>query len=124
MNRQVNTRVTQGFTLIELMLAMTFVSVLLVAIAMTVIQMANIYNRGMTVKELNQASREVTDDLRRTTASSEVFAANVDGSDTADFFIIRTGSTAIGGRLCMGSESYIWNYTSAVDAGTDSNQTL
>lgn len=123
MNRQVNTRVTQGFTLIELMLAMTFVSVLLVAIAMTVIQMANIYNRGMTVKELNQASREVTDDLRRTAASSEVFAANVDGSDTADFFIIRTGSTAIGGRLCMGSESYIWNYTSAVEAGTDANLT-
>ena len=54
-----------GFTLIELMLAMTFISVLLLAIAMTIIQIGTIYNRGVTLKEVSQAARSISDELNR-----------------------------------------------------------
>lgn len=112
----------RGFTLIELMLSMTFVSVLLLAIAMTVIQMGTIYNRGMTLKELNQTSRDIADDLRRTVASSELFTINTDGSDSANYVTVKTGANIVGGRLCTGSFTYIWNIAKAIE-GSDANAT-
>jgi len=122
MNQRTNTK-QSGFTLIELMLSMTFVAVLLVTIALTIIQMANVYNRGMTLKEVNQSARDVADDLRRTAASSQVFAVNADGSDSTDSFAVRTGSTVVGGRLCTGTYSYLWNLAKATEAPINANAT-
>lgn len=117
MNQPVNTiRRNAGFTLIELMLSMTFVAVLLMAIAMTIIQVANIYNRGMTVKEVNQVSRAIADDMRRGVGASELFAVSTDGSDTADSFAVRSGSAVVGGRFCTGTFSYVWNLERPVQA--------
>jgi len=96
MNRVVK---QQGFTLIELMLAMAFISVLLLAIATTVIQVGTIYNHGMTLKEVNQTSREIASDVRRSVASSTQIVL-------ADDYI----ETSAGGRVCLGSVTYIWNY--------------
>lgn len=108
-----------GFTLIELMLAMAFVSVLLITIALTIIQMGTIYNRGMTLKEVNQSARDIADDLRRVVSSSEMFSAPVDSSDddTADYVKLRSAdrSMTYGGRLCTGSYSYIWNAAKAIE---------
>lgn len=116
MSHPTNTpRRTNGFTLIELMLSMTFVSVLLLTIAMTVIQMATIYNRGMTLKEVNQSARDIADDLRRSFSASQVFTVNVDGSDSTDYIKVNAGATPIGGRLCTGTVSYIWNYGRAIE---------
>jgi len=101
----------QGFTIIELMLAMTFVSFLLIGIAMTVIQIAAIYNKGTTLKEINQVSRELNDDLRRNIG----VVGNLDV--TTDYVLspaTATPSSAVGGRLCLGSYSYIWNYAKAL----------
>lgn len=124
MNQPINVhQQKRGFTLIELMLSMTFVSVLLMGIAMTVIQMATIYNRGMTVKEVNQSARDISDDMRRGVAASEVFIVNADGSDSADSLIVRSGATEIGGRLCTGTFSYLWNYSRPIEGGTDTNLT-
>jgi prepilin-type N-terminal cleavage/methylation domain-containing protein len=97
-------RVTRqtGFTLIELMLAMTFISVLLLAIAMTIIQIGTIYNRGVTLKEVSQAARSISDELNRSIAAAEVF-------DLETNYI----TTTAGGRLCTGSYSYLWNYQKA-----------
>jgi len=90
----------QGFTLIELMLAMTFVSALLLAIAMTVIQISNVYTRGLTIKEVNQAGRTISTDLKRGISQSAPFA--VPGPKYVD--------RSWGGRLCVGQYSYVWNY--------------
>lgn len=84
-----------GFTLIELMLAMTFIAVMLIAIAMLVIQISTIYNRGITLRQVNQAGRAVTSDMQRTIAGSSAFEVNQDALDR--------------GRLCTGQYSYIWN---------------
>ena len=118
MIQQTNTH-RRGFTLIELMLAMTFIAILLLTIAMTVIQMGTIYNRGMAIKEVNQASRDVADDLRRSVQASGVFEINPSGTDTTDFvrFMrpVNGNNVAVSGRLCLGSYSYIWNTIAAIE---------
>lgn len=93
-----------GFTLIELMLAMAFVSILLLAITMTVIQISSIFNRGLTLKEVNQAGRAMVDSVQDTIASSSPF-------DLSTKYIKQDW----GGRLCLGQYSYIWNYGTAID---------
>jgi type II secretory pathway pseudopilin PulG len=102
MNHEVNTR-QSGFTIIELMLAMAFVAALLLAVAMTIVQIGTIYNKGMTLKEVNQTGRVISDDIRRSIASSSVF-----DRDTSFF------TTSTGGRLCTGQMSYVWNYAEAI----------
>jgi len=93
----------KGFTLIELMLAMAFLSVLLLAIALTVIQIGKIYNRGITLTEVNQAARSIGDELTRGISSSQAFSLNT-----------KYLTTSAGGRLCLGQYSYIWNYGKAL----------
>lgn len=95
----------KGFTLVELMLAMSFVSVLLLAIALTIMQIGTTYNRGMTTKEMNQAARGISEDFRYNIAASASFSPT-DGS----FLVVRSGGIDAGARLCLGTYSYIWNY--------------
>lgn len=87
-----------GFTIIELMLAMSFVSVLLVSVAMLTIQISRQYTSGVTMKEINQAGAEISDDIRRTLAAST--AAEIKFATKND------GKTFI---LCSGQYSYIAN---------------
>lgn len=104
-----------GFTLIELMLAMTFIAVLLVAIAMTTIQISNIYDKGITLREVNQAGRAVSDELQRSIASSTPFDVTTTVPVPASSrYIAREG----GGRLCLGNYTYAWNYGKALVGGT------
>lgn len=88
------------------MLAMSFVAFLMLAIAMTTIQISNIYTRGITLREVNQAGRVVIDDLQRTVGSSARF-------DVATNY----NTQANGGRLCLGSFTYVWNNGSAITSG-------
>lgn len=93
----------KGFTLIELMLAMTFISFLLIAIAMTIIQISNTYNHGLTVKDLNQSSRSISTELQRSISQAVPFSI-VSGAGN------RYIQSTWGGRLCIGQFSYVWNY--------------
>jgi prepilin-type N-terminal cleavage/methylation domain-containing protein len=112
-----NQNKSTGFTLIELMLAMTFISVLLLAIALTTIQISNIYNKGITLREVNQAGRSVTSDLQRSIAGAipfDVTPKRDDSEATASSkYVVRDG----GGRLCLGSYTYAWNYGAALAGG-------
>lgn len=106
----------QGFTIIELTLAMLFISFLLLGIALTVIQIGGIYNRGTTTKEVTQASRDINDDISRTINASGPFKLSTD-------YVLRPSATSpAGGRLCLGTYSYIWNYAKAISTG-DTNVT-
>jgi len=89
---------------------MTFISFLLLGIALTVIQIGAVYNKGTTYKEINQASRTINAELDRdvSNASSLTLAT--------DYVITPATGTPAGGRLCLGSYSYIWNYAQAIDA--------
>lgn len=96
----------RGFTLIELMLAMSGVAFLLLAIAMTTMQISNIYSKGVTIKSVNQTGRDLSDALQRDIKGSKPF----DVADTAKFL-----DTSHGGRLCLGKYSYVWNYGATLD---------
>lgn len=117
MNRAVKQK---GFTLIELMLAMGFVAALLIAIAMTVIQISNIYNRGLTLKEVNQAGRSIASELQRSISASTPFSVdpNVGSHYLFEKVLVNTRYVGQpwGGRLCVGQYSYIWNYGKDIKA--------
>ncbi len=99
----------KGFTIIELMLAMTFTALLLMAVAMTTIQISDMYNKGITLKEVNQAGRSISDDITRTIAQSEPF----DIASPTSRYIVKSG----GGRLCTGRSTYVWNIGKALRGG-------
>lgn len=103
----------RGFTLIELMLAMSFVSVLFIGIAMITVQVGQTYNRGITIKAVNQAGRDVSDTLKRDIAASQ-------HSDIT--FVAQSTAGAQGlNRLCLGNYTYVWNYGRAIYEGTARN---
>ncbi len=84
---------------------MTFLSILLVMITMMVIRVGDIYNRGLTIKDVNQAGRVIIRDLQQTISQSRSF--DVTGGKN---FV----QTEYGGRLCTGQYSYIWNYAKTI----------
>lgn len=108
----------QGFTIIELMMAMSFVSLLLVAVAMTVIQISNIYNRGIILKDVNQAGRALVSELQQSIAQTSSFDVGNGTTNTSNYIIQDNG-----GRLCTGRYSYVWNYAKALGSTTASLNT-
>lgn len=87
---------SRGFTIIELMLAMSFISVLLLAIAMAGIQAGKLYNKGLVLQGVNQAGQDIGSVLRR-----DFLQANAQ--------MIASYETVSTGRLCLGGYSYLWN---------------
>jgi prepilin-type N-terminal cleavage/methylation domain-containing protein len=112
MNRVVRSQ--QGFTLVELMLSMTFISVLLLTIAVTVIQIGNIYNKGLTMRSVDQVGRVITSDIRRVISQSQPFTIE------NNYSVQRHPESQIGepdgGRLCTGTYTYIWNYGKSLES--------
>lgn len=98
-----------GFTLIELLLAMSFIAVLLLAIAMLIIRTGAIYSKGMALKDINQSSRSIADDFKRTLASERVGELN-----TKNYVNVPATGSAVSGRFCTGAYSYVWNTIDAV----------
>ena len=94
----------RGFTIIELLLAMSFLSTLMLAVAMTVVRMGEMYNRGLTVKEVNIAGRAISSDIKKSISESQPI--DLSSSATPKQYVPQ----AWGGRLCVGKYSYIWNY--------------
>jgi prepilin-type N-terminal cleavage/methylation domain-containing protein len=112
----------RGFTLIEMMLSMTFISILLLMIAMTTIQISNIYNKGITLREVNQAGRAISDELQRSIAATTPFDVTPKTSAapaTANSHYVKFTD---GGRLCLGQYSYVWNYGESIAKSTTYNK--
>lgn len=101
-------RRSRGFTLVELMLAMTFISMLLVAIAVSTIQIMHTYNRGLTVKAINQAGRDVGDRLKRDSLVTTL---------PNNYLVEPDNNNGNLGRLCLGSYSYLWAEANSLRSG-------
>lgn len=99
----------KGFTLIELMLSMTFVAVLLVTMIMAIMHISNTYTKGVTMKSINQAGRDINDTIRRDGAKPGLVNAPVQP--------FRGGGL---GRVCLGNYSYLWNESSRLLPGGES----
>lgn len=98
-----------GFTVIELTLAMVFLTFILIFTTTTTIQMMKTYNKGVTIKQINQAGRTITEDLARLLSAGK--ASDVDISYIAK------------GRLCVGNAVYMWTPVYKPDNTYNSNVT-
>ena len=87
-------RKNKGFTLLELAFAMSFLAFIMVFVVVVLMQIMNIYNKGVAMTQINQTGRQLADDLN----TSVRFAS----SAAVDF-------QSDGKRLCTGQVSYIWN---------------
>lgn len=109
-------RRSTGFTIIELTLAMAFISVLLLSIVMTAIQAGRIYNRGAVLRSVNQAGRDVSDTLRRDFLQTNATKIKTDDSAPASPVLeIRDGGEVVSSRFCLGQYSYLWNSPSVLN---------
>lgn len=94
----------RGFTLVELMLAMSFLSMLLLAIALLIIQIVSIYTKGVTLGAVDQAGQIVSSEIQRT----------LNESSADDIKIVKisdnVGKTQTGIRICNGTISYVTNF--------------
>lgn len=91
-----------GFTLVELMLAMAFFSSILMLSTIIIVQAFSIYNKGIAVKEMNSVGRRLTDDIVRvgTSASGPVEVGAYDDP------VAETRPRC----LVLGGNIYIWSY--------------
>lgn len=120
----------KGFTLVELMIAVAFVGSLLMIVTLITIQIMGLYNKGMTIKGVNEVTNIVVRDVQQSIAATEYFRVQyVDPQDeekTLYATSLEEASTnnvdyyanAAGGRLCTGVYSYAWNTGAALKAAT------
>ena len=111
--------IKRGFTIVELAIAMAFISVLLLSIVMISIQAGKMYSRGIALRSVNQSGRSIDTVMRQDflqTNSRQV-------SKNSDNTLIFTTNNIIGGvskpinrRFCLGSYSYIWNTPEVIDS--------
>jgi len=108
----------KGFTMIELMIAMVFLGTLLVTIAILVIHLISIFEKGMNIKAVNSAGRSLIDDFTRTLGASlnVEFTGGVSsywyqetGSATPDKNGPEKGNLPMRGAFCTAQFSYVWN---------------
>lgn len=96
----------KGFTIVELLVSMTFFSFILLLIFVGFVQINRSYSRGLTVKEVQNSTRNLTEDLVRT----------IRNTNSVDEIILDPA----GYRICVGGIRYAWNqYDDASSSFTD-----
>ena len=117
----------KGFTIIELVLAMGFLTTILVTIAILLIQIMSIYQKGLSLRAVNTMGQQLIDELSRTVGGSPIVPninpvpndsgiVNEQSLATAlrRYYVSNTivedgRQKQINGVFCTGSYSYIWN---------------
>lgn len=128
-----NMKRRKGFTLIELSLALIFVGVLALTVALVTNDMVVTYRRGLTLTSINTVGMDLVDDMRTAFASSSAKSirnacVNIYyNKETVQDSCIKDGgknltiltktdnvegigdSVPVYGALCTGTYSYLWN---------------
>lgn len=104
-----------GFTITELSLSMAMLSVLLVIILMSILNIIGIYNKGLTLKRANQSGRAISSEVQTSfhKADSTSKVADVTWRKTE-----QVDGEQVYTRLCTGYYSFIWNVHSVNDSKT------
>ena len=115
--RRLNNSEKSGFTILELAIAMLFISFLLLAIGFVSVQLAVIYEKGITIKVVNNNGRELIDEFSRTNFLSRydqtldykyTFTQNRDNINIRNDESNRQ-NVQLHGAFCTGAYSYVWN---------------
>jgi len=99
----------KGFTVIELMLAMTFLAVLMVTIAFLTIRITSIYQKGLTIRSVNQIGRSLVAEFSRAISASPYNDQLTEATDYFQDNLNGAPGDQLYGAFCTGSYSYIWN---------------
>ncbi len=94
-----------GFTITELMFAMAFVAALLIILLTSIIQITHTYNKGLTLKRVNQSGRTLGAELQRVFQGSDPNSINDLSQDQ--------------GRLCLGGYSFAWSIPGEIENNYD-----
>lgn len=93
----------RGFTIIELLFAMSFLTFMLLFVIGATIQVMRTYNKGIVTKQVNQSGRTIVEEMSRAIRAADPKNFNVDALSR--------------GRLCLGGVSYVWNTENPNDSG-------
>lgn len=113
----------KAFTIIEIMLAMVFLSVMMIMIGYTIVRFVNIYNKGLSIKNINETADLIIGDMQDSVASGSYLRCAIkyknntnlraldSDAETCRLLINNNPSDEItGGAICTGRVSYVWNY--------------
>ena len=95
MGEKVMNKREKGFTMTELSLAMSGLSVLLILLVSSALAITSIYNKGLILKAANQSGRTVGEDLQRSIRQAQKIQ-----------FLENEGVPV---ALCTGKVSYVWS---------------
>lgn len=111
--------------MVELMLAMGFLSALLVTISLLVIQITGIYQKGLSLRAVNSQGRQLIDEFMRAASGSSredlgAYGSIDDAYESGLYFVSSMGnhdtngdgvdeSVQMNGVFCTGMYSYVWN---------------
>ena len=62
--------IKKGFTIVEVTLAMVFISIILISIAWLTIHISSVYEKGLAMKAVNSTAKELIDDFSRAISTS------------------------------------------------------
>lgn len=129
--------IKKGFTLIELSLAIAFIGILSLAVALIITNIISAYRRGLTLNQVNTVGAAVVEDLRIAIKESPVRSAvgvcddfyngkndysqtsNCERDEAMNLISVavkanvqvgvRMINVPIYGAICTGNYSYVWN---------------
>lgn len=101
---------SRGFTIVELTLAIAFVGVLLIAVVTTAVGLGRTYQKGITLRDVNQTGREISDVMRRDLAAASPKELKVQ--------LLPNASNPETARICTGSVSYLINFARHLNSGS------
>jgi prepilin-type N-terminal cleavage/methylation domain-containing protein len=129
-----------GFTLIELLFAMAFLSILLFVIALLIVHVTTIYQKGLAMRAISQTGRELIDDISRSVSAAAILEVmderydfNGNGVLSESEYILASrryyfqsydshtvrGENAAQrpsfGAFCTGTYTYLWNTAYALN---------
>lgn len=116
-----------AFTIVELAIAMAFISFLILAIGTVTTQISQIYQKGLTLKSVNDTGREISDEFIRAINAAKLIG-EYEATPSGNFDAIKTKSrddtiymkltedifgdgtsVPVYGAFCTGKDSYVWN---------------
>ena len=99
----------QGFTLVELSIAIVFISILLLTIATVTLNMIHSYHKGMAMKSINSVGLALIDEFSSAFSESPVFSP--ESLCRGDFGAIDSGE----GKKCMDNGAMKYVYQSFIE---------